>query len=103
MNVKKWLTKSQWEDYVALMGYACVHKALDTSGLERLVAELAACRELSEQRRVLMEKHQFDSLGMGVHRCKECKASPVWHSEDKYPPCKPDCAWDAALKGVGGE
>jgi hypothetical protein len=45
------LTKKEWEDYLGLMGYACVHKTLDTSGVDRLLESLAACRALLEDAR----------------------------------------------------
>lgn len=53
-EIKQWLTAEEWEEYLGFMGYACVHKALDTSGVDRLIESLAATRQRSEQRRVLM-------------------------------------------------
>lgn len=56
---------------------------------------LAACRKHSEQRRELMEKHQYQKLGNSFFlRCIECD-----QRKDYY--CKPDCLWAQAIHTDG--
>jgi hypothetical protein len=71
----------------------------------RLETDLAECRELSEQRRVLLEKHHYKVVVLDVdvalgekttllkrEVCVECGVEAGYGD-------KPDCAWAAAIEG----
>ncbi len=121
--VAKWLTETELklrEDIQIEAEFATVEVDVALEVCNALES-LAATRELSEQRRVLMEKHQWCERSNGSFICRSCKAIYLPDFDEsnyidestpgrlpivklgKGKHHKPDCAWDAALKGVKGE
>lgn len=57
-KIMEWLTPEEWEGYLGFMGYACVHKALDTSGVVKLAESLASTRASERRKQALLEEAQ---------------------------------------------
>ncbi len=94
-KIKQWLKPDEYD-----LTHDRYHCDLADVALKKqrdlLQKSLAACCELSEQRRVLMEKHEFIQYKNKCFYCPECGRENIYGHA-------PDCAWDAALKDVGGE
>ena len=79
--------KSTYALDVALLKDAIAILKDHITALERL----AACRELSEQRRVMLKKHQYRSFA----KERICRGCGRYKTEG----CSPDCLWAQAIEG----
>lgn len=91
------LTEDEWKGIVGLLNYASVHTAMDASIVTEIADSLSRCRERSERRRALLEKHQWapHSVNTKLPYCPECV-------RDKNEGHTDDCKWAAGLAGTEG-
>lgn len=91
-GIKQWLELEELETLrnkeECRGDYECT---CDHDDFDSFAESLVACRELSEQRRVLMEKHQYAKDDDGDEYCIECGGYK------KYS-CEPGCLWAKAIE-----